>query len=109
MTTFDDREKQFEAKFAHDAELKFKIVARRNKLLGLWAAEKLGLAGRDAETYAKEVVIADFDRPGDEDVLEKVLSDLQGKVDGIDAPAIRKQMTILLDEAQQQVMSEKGN
>jgi len=106
MTTFDDREKQFEAKFAHDAELKFKIIARRNKLLGLWAAEKLGISGGDAEAYAKDVVASDFEKPGDEDVLEKVLGDLQGKVDGIDAHEIRRQMTALLDDAQTQVMAE---
>lgn len=75
MTTFDDREKAFENKFKYDEEMKFKATARRNKLLGLWAAEKLGRAGDDAAAYAKEVVAADFDRPGDEDVIEKVLAD----------------------------------
>lgn len=75
MTTFDDREKAFENKFKYDEEMKFKATARRNKLLGLWAAEKLGKAGADADVYAKEVVAADFERPGDEDVIEKILGD----------------------------------
>ena len=68
MSGFDKREEGFEKKFAHDEELRFKAMARRNKLLGLWAAEKCGLSGADAEAYAKTVVIADFDEPGDEDV-----------------------------------------
>jgi hypothetical protein len=79
MTTFDKREEGFEKKFAHDEELRFKANARRNKLLGLWAAEQLGLAGADAEKYAKEVVIADLDEPGDNDVFRKVRKDLDAK------------------------------
>ncbi len=78
MTTFDDRKDAFEKKFAHDEELRFKATARRNKLLGLWAAEKLGKSGPDAEAYAKSVVMADFEEAGDEDVLRKVRSDLEG-------------------------------
>ncbi len=78
MTTFDDRKDAFEKKFAHDEELRFKATARRNKLLGLWAAEKLGKTGPDAEAYAKSVVMADFEEAGDEDVLRKVRSDLEG-------------------------------
>ncbi len=78
MTTFDDRKDSFEKKFAHDEELRFKATARRNKLLGLWAAEKLGKSGPDAEAYAKSVVMADFEEAGDEDVLRKVRSDLEG-------------------------------
>ena len=66
MTFFDDREKGFEAKYKHDQELQFKVFARRNKLLGLWAAQKLGLGGEAAEAYAKDVVKADFSKPGDE-------------------------------------------
>ena len=77
MTTFDKREEGFEKKFAHDEELRFRAVARRNKLLGLWAAEKLGLAGAEADAYAKSVVMADFEEAGDDDVVRKVLGDFQ--------------------------------
>jgi hypothetical protein len=79
MTTFDKREEGFEKQFAHDEELKFKATARRNKLLGLWAAEKLGLGGADAEEYAKSVVLADFEEPGDHDVLRKIRRDFDAK------------------------------
>lgn len=76
MTTFDKREEGFEKKFALDEELMFKAAARRNKLLGLWAAEKLGLSGADAEAYAKSVVMADFQEAGDDDVFRKIKADL---------------------------------
>lgn len=76
MTTFDDRENAFESKFAHDAEMQFRAEARRNKLLGLWAAELLGKKGDDADLYAKEVVKADFEEAGHEDVVRKVAGDL---------------------------------
>ena len=79
MTTFDKREEGFEKKFAHDEELRFKANARRNKLLGLWAAEKLGLTGAAAEAYAKEVVMADFEEAGDDDVFRKVRKDFDAK------------------------------
>jgi hypothetical protein len=79
MTTFDKREEGFEKQFAHDEELKFKATARRNKLLGLWAAEKLGLSGADAEEYAKSVVLADFEEAGDHDVLRKIRRDFDAK------------------------------
>ena len=79
MTTFDKREEGFEKKFAHDEELRVKATARRNKLLGLWAAEKLGKTGDEAAAYAKEVVSADFEEAGDADVLRKVATDLAGK------------------------------
>src|ERR1700726_4967752 len=72
MTTFDKREEAFEKQFAHDEELKFKATARRNKLLGLWAAEKLGLGGAEADSYAKSVVMADFEEAGDHDVMRKI-------------------------------------
>ena len=75
MTSFEDREKGFERKFAHDEELKFKAMARRNRLLGLWAAEQMGIAGDDAQTYAREVVKADLEEPGDEDVFRKIRKD----------------------------------
>lgn len=75
MTTFDDRKQAFENKFIHDEELKFKVIARRNKLLGLWVAEHLGLPPEERPVYAKELVRADFEKPGDEDVIEKILTD----------------------------------
>jgi len=100
MTTFDQREKDFEKKFAHDEELRFKATARRNKLLGLWAAEKLGKAGPDAEAYAKEVVAADFEEAGDSDVVRKVAKDLAGKVSEQD---IRAAMVELMAKAIEQV------
>ncbi len=106
MTTFDNREREAEKKFELDEELRFKISARRNKLLGLWAAEKLGLTGETAVAYAKEVVLADFERPGDEDVLEKVLRDFEEKGVPLDAHKIRIEMERLLREAREQVMSE---
>jgi hypothetical protein len=77
MTTFDKREEGFEKQFAHDEELRFRATARRNKLLGLWAADKLGKTGGDAEAYAKSVVLADFEEIGDDDVARKVLADFQ--------------------------------
>ena len=106
MTTFDNRERDAEKKFEHDEELRFKISARRNKLLGLWAAEKLGLDGDAAEAYAKEVVLADFERPGDDDVLEKVLADFQEKGVSEDAHKIRLEMDRLWTDAQSQIMTE---
>jgi hypothetical protein len=101
MTTFDKREEGFEKKFAYDEELRFKASARRNKLLGLWAAEKMGLSGAQAEAYAKEVVIADFEEAGDNDVLRKVAKDLQAK--GVTEQQIRAQMNELLGQAIAQI------
>ena len=101
MTTFDKREEGFEKKFAHDEDLKFKAMARRNKLLGLWAAGLLGKSGADADAYAKEVVLADFEESGDNDVLHKVTKDLSGK--GIDEQQIRAKMDELLNQAIEQV------
>jgi hypothetical protein len=96
MTTFDKREEGFEKKFAHDEELKFKADARRNKLLGLWAAGKLGISGPAADAYAKEVVMSDFDTPGDEDVFKKVRADLDAKNIAVSDIELRKQMDDLL-------------
>jgi hypothetical protein len=79
MTSFDKREDAFEKQFAHDEELRFKATARRNKLLGLWAAEKLGLSGAEAESYAKSVVMSDFEEVGDHDVLRKIRKDFDAK------------------------------
>ena len=101
MTTFDKREEGFEKKFALDEEQKFKAEARRNKLLGLWAAEKLGKTGDDAAAYAKEVVAADFEEAGDTDVLRKVVGDLASK--GVTELDIRKKMEELLAVAVAQV------
>lgn len=77
MNNFEDREKAFEAKFAHDEELRFKVDARRDKLLGLWLAEKMGKTGDDAENYAKEVVISDLKEAGDADIIAKVMTDIK--------------------------------
>jgi hypothetical protein len=101
MTTFDKREEGFEKQFAHDEELRFKAMARRNKMLGLWAAGVLGKSGADAEAYAKEVVLADFEEAGDNDVLRKVSKDLQPK--GVTEQQIRAQMTELLAQAVEQI------
>jgi len=101
MTTFDKREEGFEKQFAHDEELRFKAMARRNKMLGLWAAGVLGKSGADAEAYAKEVVLADFEEAGDNDVLRKVMKDLQPK--GVTEQQIRAQMTELLTQAVEQI------
>jgi hypothetical protein len=99
MTTFDKREEGFEKKFAHDEELKFKSEARRNKLLGMWAAEKLGLSGPAADAYAKEVIIADFETPGDEDVFKKLRADFDAKKIAISDAELRKQMDELMSKA----------
>ncbi|MEP1614297.1 MAG: DUF1476 domain-containing protein [Roseobacter sp.] len=101
MTTFDDRENAFESKYAHDAEMQFKAEARRNKLLGLWAADLLGKTGSDADDYAKEVVKSDFEEAGDEDVYRKVSGDLGSKAD---EATIRAKMTALMLEAKRQLL-----
>jgi len=98
-----DREDGFERKFAHDEELRFKAMARRNKLLGLWAAEKLGKTGADADAYAKEVVTADFEEAGDDDVFRKVRGDLDNASVAVSDHQIRHAMADLLDEAVRQI------
>jgi hypothetical protein len=103
MTTFDDRQNAFEAKFAHDGEMRFKAVARRNRLLGLWAAGLLGRSGDEAAAYAAEVVRADFQEAGDEDVVRKLAADLGAKAD---VATIRQQMQACLLEAQRQLVDE---
>ncbi|MFK7838212.1 MAG: DUF1476 domain-containing protein [Sulfitobacter sp.] len=105
MNTMKDRENAFENKFAHDAEMQFKAEARRNKLLGLWAADLLGKSGEDAAEYAKEVVKSDFEEAGDEDVYRKVSGDLGAKAD---EATIRAKMTSLMAEAKGQIMSENS-
>ena len=103
MSTFDDRENAFENKFAHDAEMQFKAEARRNKLLGLWAAELMGKSGEEAEAYAKEVVKADFEEAGDEDVYRKVAGDLGDTATEAD---IRAKMAELMSVAKAQLLEE---
>ena len=103
MTTFDKREEGFEKKFAHDEELKFKATARRNKLLGLWAAEKMGISGPAAEAYAKEVVAADFEEPGDEDVFRKIRKDFDAKGVAQSDHQIRRTMDEMLAQAAEQI------
>jgi hypothetical protein len=107
MPTFEDREKGFEHKYKHDKELEFKVNARRNRLLGLWAAKELGIPDAEAEAYAKTVVMADFQRPGDDDVLEKVVADFKKKGIAMTEHRVRKHMTELLEAARQQVMTEQ--
>jgi hypothetical protein len=99
MTTFDDRKDSFEKKFAHDEELRFKAMARRNKRLGLWAAGLLGQTGEEAEAYAKTVVLADFKAAGDEDVLEKVRADLEAGGKTTSPADLRRKMDELLVQA----------
>ena len=106
MSTFDKRQDGFENKFAHDEELRFKATARRNKLLGLWAAEHLSISGDEAEAYAKEVVRADFEEPGDEDVFRKIRSDFDAKNVEQSDHQIRRTMDELMHTAVDQIQSE---
>ncbi|MBV9077969.1 MAG: DUF1476 domain-containing protein [Methylobacteriaceae bacterium] len=99
MSQFDERRDAMEKKFAHDEELRFKATARRNKLLGLWAAEHLGKSGADADAYARTVIAADFEEAGDGDVLRKVLGDLEGAGIGTSEGAVRAKMDELLAKA----------
>lgn len=105
MTTFDDREHAFEAKYAHDEEMQFKAQARCNKLLGLWAAGLMGKTGADAEAYALEVIKSDFEEAGFEDVLRKVSGDLQGRAS---ADEVREKRAALLPDAKAQVLSDNS-
>ncbi len=102
MSTFDDRERAFEAKFAHDAEMQWRAEARANKLLGYWAAELMGLTGKAADDYALSVVKADFEEPGHEDVVRKVAADLGDKAD---AATIRRKLGELLIVAKGQLLA----
>jgi hypothetical protein len=105
MTTFDDRERAFEAKFAHDQEMQFKIVARRNRLLGLWAAKQMGLSDVEADTYASEVIRAEFEEAGDEEVVKKLLGDLISAGVECDEATIREALEHKNVEARRQMMS----
>ena len=107
MSEFDKREEGFEKKFALDEEQKFRAEARRNRLLGLWAAEKLGITGEAASAYAKEVVAADFEEAGDGDVLRKVMADFAAKNVAVTEQAIRTRMSELIAVAAAEVKSGK--
>ncbi len=106
MTTFNKREKAFEDKYKHDQDLQFKVEVRRNKLLGLWVAELLGLTGADADAYAKEVVKADFEEPGDADVIRKIQADIQRRNLDLSEHRLRKKMDELIAIAKEQIMGE---
>lgn len=107
MSGFEDREKGFEAKYRLDEETKFRVRARRNKLLGLWLAKQFGLAGDAADAYAKEVVAADLEKPGDDDVIEKVMTDIRARGAAIDAKAVAKELAALETTAREQILTEK--
>jgi hypothetical protein len=106
MSTFDERQKGFEKKFEKDQELQFKATARRNRLLGLWAAELMGLKGDAADAYAKEVVKSDFEKPGEDDVFDKIMKDLKAKGVAQSDHQVRRKMDELLGVAKQQIMTE---
>jgi hypothetical protein len=106
MTTFEEREKGFERKFVHDEELKFKATARRNRMLGLWAAERLGLAGDAAQAYAREVIKADLAEPGDEDVFRKLRTDFDAKGVIDSDHQIRRTMSEMMSQAVAQIEAE---
>jgi hypothetical protein len=103
MAEFIKRGLAFENKFAHDETLRFKTIARRNKLFGLWAAQKLGRSGIDAEVYANKVVIADLEEPGDDDVIRKVLSDLDAGGVSIDEGQVRRALESFVDRAADEI------
>jgi hypothetical protein len=106
MTTFDDRERAFESKFAHDEELRFRVIARRNRLLGQWAAKLMGLSEAEADAYAKEVIRSDFEEAGDEDVLRKVLGDLTNAGVETDDAQVREALGHKEVEARRQIMEQ---
>jgi hypothetical protein len=106
MTTFEEREKGFERKFAHDEELKFRATARRNKLLGLWAAEKMWLSGEAAQAYAREVIKADLLEPGEEDVFRKLRADFDAKGVELSDHQIHRMMDELMGQALAQIETE---
>jgi len=103
MTTFDNREQAFEKKHAHDEELAFKVTARRNKLFGLWIAGEIGLSGDAADAYAKDVILADLEKAGDDDVIGKVTADLKAKGKDISEHRLRAKLAELAAEAQKQL------
>ena len=108
MPQFDDRERAFEAKFARDEEMQFRVAARRNRLLGEWAAGLMGLSQVETESYAKDVVRADFEEAGDEDVIRKLLGDLTSAEVDIDEARIREALAHKAVEARRQLMEAQG-
>ncbi|MDP8993596.1 MAG: DUF1476 domain-containing protein [Pseudomonadota bacterium] len=108
MTTFDDRERAFESKYSRDQEMQFKIIARRNRLLGLWAARQMGLTDAEADAYAKDVVRADFEEAGDQDVIRKLLGDLTSAGVETDEAKIREALGHKEVEARRQLMESQG-
>lgn len=106
MATFNEREKSFEKKFEKDQELQFKAQARRNRLLGQWAAGLMGMKGEAADAYAKEVVKADFEKPGEDDVFDKIMGDFKAKGVSQSEHQVRRKMDELLGVAKQQLMTE---
>jgi hypothetical protein len=108
MTTFDDRQRAFEAQYSRDQELQFKIAARRNRLLGAWAAQLMGLTEVEAEAYAKDVVRADFEEAGDEDVIRKLLGDLTSAGVEMDEARIREALNEKQAEARRQFIEAQG-
>jgi hypothetical protein len=108
MTTFDDRERAFESKYARDEEMQFRIIARRNRLLGEWAARLMGLTEAEAEGYAKDVIRADFEEAGEEDVVRKVLGDLTAAGVDCDEDKIREALSHKLVEARRQIIEQSN-
>ena len=108
MTQFDDRERAFETKFAHDEEMKFRLIARRNRLLGEWAARKMGLSEAETESYSKDVIRADFEEAGDEDVIRKVLGDLTAAGVDVEETEIRQCLEHKAAEAKRQIIDAQG-
>jgi len=108
MTTFDDRERAFESKYARDQEMQFKVVARRNRLLGHWAAKKMGLTEAEADAYARDVIRADFEEAGDEDVIRKLLGDLTSAGVEVDEAAIRQAVEHKTVEARRHFVEGQG-
>ena len=108
MSGFDDREKSFEAKYKRDQETLFRITSRRNRLLGLWAAQQFGMPDNQALDYAKEVVLADFEEPGDDDVVRKVLADFEERGLEMNEQGLRKEMIRLMDETGRQIEAENS-
>lgn len=108
MSGIDERRKGMDTKLSQDSELRFKVTNRRNKLLGMWLAEQFGLAGDEASEYTKSVVLSDFEAPGDDDVVRKVLADIAERGVSIDEAAVRSQMAALLETAKDQIFGEAG-
>lgn len=108
MTTFDDRERAFESLYARDQEMQFKVTSRRNRLLGAWAAEKMGLSGEAADAYAKAVIRSDFEEAGDEDVIRKLLADLTAAKADVDEAEIRRQVDHKTIDARRHFVEAQG-